>query len=196
MAFNSSIYYELIKKVEFKMKRGQVYFSASDIVHDLFLLEDEITLENCAKYIFSKIKKEISAGINFTLNRKVYDDTYVCSKCKEPKPVAAYRLRKETREAYFDYINDTCIECERKLIKEYHSKQKDKIEYKEKNKKRAKDWHWSNRELVLQYQKERRQTPEYKQKMKEYRERNQEKIRTQVKAARIRRKEIIIKLAA
>lgn len=187
MSFDISIYDRLIETARFKIGRDQPHFNAIDIVHSLYLLDEEITIQNASLHIVGLIKKECSSGISFILNHQIFDDTYVCSKCKEPKPVAAFRMRCETRETYFNYVNDTCIECERKIIKEYHQANKDNPVVKEKAKTRAKNWHWSNRESVLQYQKERRQTEEYKQKMKEYRAKNREKIRQQAKSARISR---------
>lgn len=188
MAFDIKIYNKLILKARFKIAYTQRNFNEYDIVHDLFLLDDVITTQNMGWHITRAIKIESSKSVNFILTHKIFDDTYICSKCKEPKPVGAFRLRNENRNTYFDYINDTCTECERRLIKEYHNQHKSNIEYKEKAKNRANNWHWSNRKLVLQYQKQRRLTEEYKQYRREYNTKNRDKIRLQAKEARIARR--------
>ena len=188
MPFDISIYKQLLTKAELKIGLNKKYFTAGDIVHNLYLKEEIITLDNASYYMIPLIKKETSSGVNFCLNHKIFEDTYVCSKCHEPKPVGAFRIRNENRETYFDYINDKCLDCEINIKKDYHHKNKDNSEYKNKAAKRAKEWHWSNRELVLQYQKQRRQTEEYKIKMKEYRTCNQSRIRQKAKEARERRK--------
>lgn len=129
-----------------------------------------------------------------------------CIRCKDDKPVEEFRIRTDKKKG-LKYYNSNCIACDNEVAKEYYLKVKDNPEFKEKNRRRQKEYADKNIDQIkerrqtteyrakhLKWEKGRykrkrdeinakmkikRQTPEYKAMMKAYRQRNKEKIHQQ-----------------
>lgn len=126
----------------------------------------------------------------------------VCTRCKSDKPKADFRVRLDKGKYWM--INPTCRKCDSEIAAEYYNRNKDKLEFKEKNRKRAKEYTEKNcdqikerrrdskylakhnewekaryvrkKDQIKAKSKEKRKHPEYKKKMREYRQKNKEKI--------------------
>lgn len=128
----------------------------------------------------------------------------VCRRCKIDKPDSEFRIRVEEN---CNYLNATCINCDSLLAKQYYDKHKNDETFKQKNRDRAKAYceknidkikmrrasseylkkhaawnlqsYYRGRDLINARQKVKRETDKYKKYVKEYRQRNKEKIHQQ-----------------
>ena len=66
-----------------------------------------------------------------------------CTKCKEQKPLAAFRKKSSTKDGLKYY----CKDCDNKSAKSYYEKNKNKIVGK------VKEWQKNNPEKVKDYKK-------------------------------------------
>tara|TARA_Y100001973_G_C5080122_1_gene272046 strand:+ start:72 stop:365 length:294 start_codon:yes stop_codon:yes gene_type:complete len=67
----------------------------------------------------------------------------VCTKCKEQKPLTAFRKQSSTKDGLKYY----CKECDNEMAKSYYSKNKNKIVDK------VKEWQKNNPDKVKNYKK-------------------------------------------
>lgn len=103
----------------------------------------------------------------------------LCSRCNVSKEESEYRMRFEKRgrgSKKFSYINNTCRKCDSEISNKYYFAHKDNIEWKEKWRKKSREYYDKNREFIAEKMKIKRQTPEYKEMMRCYRQKNKIKI--------------------
>jgi hypothetical protein len=100
-----------------------------------------------------------------------------CKKCDKTKPVSEFRVRVDKRIGkQCTYPNNQCKECDNKEAKTRYEKLKDNPEFKEKNRKRAINYHYKEHEKVLAAQKEGRERAENKERRRKYEKENRQKI--------------------
>lgn len=131
-----------------------------------------------------------------------------CNRCHIKKDDSEFRTRREARKGNpFDYLNNECKQCDKERATIYYNKKKDDPAFKEKNRRRARNYTESNpdkvkmrrstkeyakkhaewalnryyrmKDIVAAKMKLKRQTPEYKAKMKAYRQKRKEIIHSQ-----------------
>lgn len=104
----------------------------------------------------------------------------VCSRCKDEKEDKEFRTRTEKRPCKlkgkppFEYLESKCIDCERLHRNEIAVKSKGKN--REKNARKAREYHAKNRDACLVRMKNRRDRPENKDYRKNYYRKNRHRI--------------------
>lgn len=109
----------------------------------------------------------------------------VCSRCHIEKDNSDFRLRKDKRDDRI-YLNNTCKKCDAELQRIYYNSVKDNQDFKNKNRKRVKDWANSLGDQYTEKTKKRRQSEIYKKSMRQYRKKNKAKIYEQEKITKNR----------
>lgn len=187
--FDVSIYNKLVWVAkEIIHQQGSKYtYNEIDVVNDLYLEENN--------YDFNTGKKRIKAIINISSTKesafnpeRIKKSSFICTKCNEILPPAAFRIRTERRTQEFRYINSVCRQCELKNASiYYYTVQKLNEDWVKNNRNRAKKWRVENRSAAIKSQRERRKDSAYREYVREYYQKNREKIRAQAKAARLKR---------
>lgn len=103
-----------------------------------------------------------------------------CSRCNNVKAKTEFRVRWEKRQVPpFPYLNNTCKKCDAEIALENHYKNRRTPEGRKRNQESAKKAYKKRRDKAVEHMKKKRSTPEYKKMMRDYRQRNREKIQQQ-----------------
>jgi len=101
-----------------------------------------------------------------------------CSNCKDDKEYAEFRIRTERRRAgTYIYLNNTCRTCDAELAKKYYSKKRGDEKFKQNNRERVSKYRIDNYDAVYKREQERRKGNNYKVWLKQWRQKNKNKIR-------------------
>lgn len=108
-------------------------------------------------------------------NQPPLPDRKICHRCNIEKDKEDFRIRTEKRcEPHFEYLNNTCKQCDAEVTRISYRKTKDKN--REKNAAKARQYYRENKDAVREREKKRRQTQKYKDWVKAYYKKNRDRI--------------------